>query len=154
MKRKFHVERGGADFGSSMTPMIDVVFLLLVFFVWTYSSQAVELLLPSRLASPQGDQHRQDPLPLPQEDFDQLVIRITWTGDQPHWSLNNTDLPNLADLRNRLETIHGIFAESRVIIDPSPDVPLGHVIEVFDITRMVGFGKVSLAARSDSRRQN
>ena len=37
-----------------MTPMIDVVFLLLVFFVWTASFQAVEYLLPSSLSQKQG----------------------------------------------------------------------------------------------------
>ena len=36
-----------------MTPMIDVVFLLLVFFVWTASFQAIEYLLPSSLSQKQ-----------------------------------------------------------------------------------------------------
>ena len=35
-----------------MTPMIDVVFLLLIFFVWTSSFELPEFDLPSALAEP------------------------------------------------------------------------------------------------------
>jgi biopolymer transport protein ExbD len=146
MKRKFGNDRGSADFGSSMTPMIDVVFLLLVFFVWTYSSQAVELLLPSRLSSSAGSEPPVSFAPQPEDDFEQLVIRVEWTGTQPRWKINDAELPSIAEVRVRLQTIHAIFAESRVIIDPEANVPLGHVIEVFDVVRQVGFAKVSLAA--------
>ena len=36
----------------SMTPMIDVVFLLMVFFVCTASFKAAELVLPTRRPKP------------------------------------------------------------------------------------------------------
>ena len=38
------------DMDSAMTPMIDVVFLLLIFFVWTASFQIVEQILPSEIS--------------------------------------------------------------------------------------------------------
>ena len=42
-----------------MTPMIDVVFLLLIFFVWTASFQVVEYLLPrSPFSFPRFLSHR------------------------------------------------------------------------------------------------
>ena len=49
------VSRGSeTDIDSAMTPMIDVVFLLLVFFVWTASFQIVEHVMPSELSEQIG----------------------------------------------------------------------------------------------------
>ena len=47
-----YIRRGGdVDMNESMTPMIDVVFLLLVFFVWTASFQLVEKVMRSELST-------------------------------------------------------------------------------------------------------
>ena len=48
------VQSGPTDIDAAMTPMIDVVFLLLVFFVWTASFQIIEQALPSQLVSQTG----------------------------------------------------------------------------------------------------
>ena len=52
MRRTSPLIRRGSenDIDSAMTPMIDVVFLLLVFFVWTASFQVVEFVLPSNMS--------------------------------------------------------------------------------------------------------
>ena len=60
---------------AAMTPMIDVVFLLLIFFVWTSSFQAIEAVLPSQLTSA-GDPGRGSDLP--QEDFERIVVRLVY----------------------------------------------------------------------------
>ncbi|MDG2012722.1 MAG: biopolymer transporter ExbD, partial [Pirellulaceae bacterium] len=44
------------DINSTMTPMIDVVFLLLIFFVWTAGTQIVEYILPSQISAQLGNQ--------------------------------------------------------------------------------------------------
>ena len=49
MRRPELHQRTRGDLEISMTPMIDVVFLLLVFFVWTASFQVVENMLPTSL---------------------------------------------------------------------------------------------------------
>ena len=50
-----YVQTGAAtDIDSAMTPMIDVVFLLLVFFVWTASFQIIEQVMPSQLSQAAG----------------------------------------------------------------------------------------------------
>ena len=47
------LQRGNdTDLDSAMTPMIDVVFLLLVFFVWTASFTIVEHILDSEMSAP------------------------------------------------------------------------------------------------------
>ncbi len=59
-----------------MTPMIDVVFLLLVFFVWTASFQAAEQVLPSHLLSSHGTSEQIDVEP-ELIDLDQVIIKMT-----------------------------------------------------------------------------
>ena len=44
----------------AMTPMIDVVFMLLIFFVWTASFQVAELILPSSIVTDEGQGHYGD----------------------------------------------------------------------------------------------
>ena len=48
----YNERRGDVDV--KMTPMIDVVFLLLVFFIWTASFQIVEQVLPSSVSAQRG----------------------------------------------------------------------------------------------------
>ena len=71
----------GADMEIKMTPMIDVVFLLLVFFIWTASFQIVEQVLPSHLSEVAGSlpTNPDEPPPI-DEDFDKVVLRVRWVG--------------------------------------------------------------------------
>ena len=84
------------DLDVKMTPMIDVVFLLLVFFVWTASFQVAEQILPSRVSQAAGADPTAATLPPPPEaDFPDIVIRITWTQDTPGWMFNDRQLDSL-----------------------------------------------------------
>ncbi len=67
--------RGDGFDSATMTPMIDVVFLLLIFFVWTASISAVEYLLPSNLSPAPGSAAvTEEPPPPP--DFEPVVVKI------------------------------------------------------------------------------
>ena len=46
------------DMNSTMTPMIDVVFLLLIFFVWTASFQVIEHVMKSEMSAEVGSAER------------------------------------------------------------------------------------------------
>ncbi len=128
-----------------MTPMIDVVFLLLVFFVWTASFQVVEYLLPSELSTLLGNQAALEEPP-PEADFEDVVIRIHWTGDQPGWTVNDQQADSLAQLQQRLQAIAQVKQDAPVILHPDEEVPLGDVINVFDLSRLVGFEKIQFVA--------
>ena len=128
-----------------MTPMIDVVFLLLVFFVWTASFQVVEYLLPSELSSlPWNLAAVEDPPP--EADFENVVVRIHWIGDNPGWTVNDQQADSLAQLHQQLQAIARIKQDAPVILHPDEEVPLGDVIDVFDISRLVGFEKIQFVA--------
>jgi biopolymer transport protein ExbD len=128
-----------------MTPMIDVVFLLLVFFVWTASFQVVEYLLPSELSSLSGNLAAVEDPP-PEADFENVVVRIHWIGDQPGWTINDQQADSLDQLQQRLQAIARVKQDAPVILHPDEDVPLGDVIDVFDISRLVGFEKIQFVA--------
>lgn len=137
--------RGALDV--KLTPMIDVVFLLLIFFVWTSSFNIVEFALQSSVSDATAGAATDPADPPPAEiDFDEVVVRIVWINNQPGWRINDETIPALADVRTRLTAIYQANAEAPVIIHPDPDTPLNHVIAVYDISRLIGFGKVNLAA--------
>ena len=139
-------QRGsGTDLDSAMTPMIDVVFLLLVFFVWTASFQIVEQILPSEVSAQMGNEPSELDEPPPEADFPDNVVKIGWDGQNPNWTYNEQPMNSLAELRNKLTQISSINSDAPVILYPDKVVPLGHVIEVYDVSKLSGFSRVSFA---------
>ncbi len=132
-----------------MTPMIDMVFLLIVFFVWTSGMQAVEMLLPSHISEQTGTSPSEtNDVPPPEADFDPVVVRIVGEANSPAWRLNDQPLASLAELRGELEKLAAIKRDAPVILHPDPLLALGAVIEVYDVCRIVGFDKVQFAAEA------
>jgi len=130
-----------------MTPMIDVVFLLLVFFIWTSSFQIVERVLPSNVTAISGtDSTPQDQPPPPEEDFDKVVIRLRQRAGRLTWRINDVEVAGMRQMRERLDAIAKIKQDVPVILHPDPDVALGDVINVYDITRLAGFQQIQFAA--------
>jgi biopolymer transport protein ExbD len=130
-----------------LTPMIDCVFLLMVYFIWTSSFEIIEDVLPSQLSVAAGtSQTPTNEPPPPEADFDNVVVRVIYTGAEPSWTVNGTPIGGLADLRGQLATIAGIKRDAPVVLHPDPEVELGHVIEVYDLARIAGFQKVQFAA--------
>ncbi len=138
-----------ADIDSAMTPMIDVVFLLLVFFVWTASFQIVEQILPGELSSQAGTETTELTEPPPEADFDQVIVRIGWNGIQPEWRLNDQLVESIDRLRVQLATISRIKSDAPVILHPVKQVPLDFVIQAYDASKLAGFAKVSFAINPD-----
>ena len=79
-------------------------------------------------------------------DFHEVVVRIVWQDRQPRWMINDTNVGNLDEVRQRLTAIFQASREAPVIIHPDAETPLNHVIAVYDISRLIGFEKVNLAA--------
>lgn len=132
-----------------MTPMIDVVFLLLIFFLWTSSFQPPEFDLPGSLASqPEaGTSERGEDQP-PAEMFDEIVIEVRGTDlAAPQLSLNGQAIANLSALAKQLETIAALGIQPPVIIDPADETPIGAAIRVYDVARGVGLERVLFAAK-------
>lgn len=140
-----------SDMDSTMTPMIDVVFLLLVFFVWTSSFQAIETLLPSRLAAETGGRAVAPMEISPEQDFDKVIIRVDWEGEGGvRWRINDAPLDSVEQLRASLGEIQAVQPQAPIVVHPAENVPLAFVIQAYDLARVSGFTKVSLAANMEA----
>ncbi len=138
----------------AMTPMIDVVFLLLIFFLATASFQRLELALPGGLASPAAEPlvggAQLDPT-LEREllsDVDDVVVRMEYRGENPAglW-LDQQPIESLDALENHLQRVVEIGLDVPVVVDPDPQVRLGETIQVYDLARRVGVSRVFFAIR-------
>jgi biopolymer transport protein ExbD len=131
----------------NMTPMIDMVFLLIVYFVWTSSMQAKELLLPSKLSPLQGSQPVESDLPPPPEmDFEPIVIRIVESSGKIVWQMNEVPFPSAASLKEELVRLAKFQRGTAIVIHPDPSVPIANVIDAYDAARRAGFSKVQFTA--------
>ncbi len=139
--------RGGSetDLNTAMTPMIDVVFLLLVFFVWTASFQTIEFIMPpSELSSQVGSEPTDSQDPPPQDNPD-IVVRIQNQNGSPAWKVNRQAFGSIAEVDLQLKKLAEIDNSPTVILHPDPEIQLEHVIGAYDTALSAGFAKVSFA---------
>jgi biopolymer transport protein ExbD len=127
-----------------MTPMIDVVFLLLVFFVWTSSFELPEYDLPGAIATPPGGSIA--PSTESPEAFDEIVIRISNLDTVTSINMNGTDLSDLDALTDRLIQVVSIGVQPPVIVDPDDNVTMDVAVSVYDAARSAGVDRVLFAA--------
>jgi biopolymer transport protein ExbD len=142
----YHDRSGELDV--KMTPMIDVVFLLLVFFVWTASFHIVEQLLPSNLIATAGEGSPTDVLP-EEVDFERVVVRVLIADGQPLWLVNDAPHYSLEKVGEILRALSTIKKDAPVILDPDSEIPLGNVIDLYDLARLAGFSKIQFAASEE-----
>ncbi len=155
MKTSYSAGSKPASVDSMMTPMIDVVFLLLVFFLATSSFQRIEKALPSAVAAApdakqQGSGKTNDP-PSVLTDLSDVIVRIqkpkNATSLSMEYSINGEPVGSLEILSNRLNGILRVRSDVPIVIDPSDDVPAGEAIRVYDLARANGSVAVFLVAR-------
>ena len=145
-----------ASVDSMMTPMIDVVFLLLVFFLATSSFQRLEKTLPSAVASaPDLTQQGNTPeqaTPKELTDLSDVIVRIqrpknVAANNSVEYTMNGEPIANLELLSTRMKVILKVRADVPIVIDPEDDVPAGEAIRVYDTARANGSVAVFLVAR-------
>lgn len=135
-----------ASWDVTLTPMIDMVFLLLIFFLWTASFRLPEqhvqvdganLSESTAMAAQLRD--------IPEEE--QLVLRIE--ERMPRWSVNGVSLSNLSDLRARLTEIAGIQSDLPVLIHPQGTVTMEDVMDVYDVAKRAGLRELQFAVHEE-----
>ncbi len=132
-----------------MTPMIDVIFLLLVFFLATSSFQVVEKLLPSGVSniSESSGNAPAEPQDISEDRIDQVIVRLELQGKVAIAKMNGVALANLSELKQRLQEISAARADVPVVIDPAPEVLIRDVVRAYDWARVAGLSRVFLATR-------
>jgi biopolymer transport protein ExbD len=146
-------DRGRLDV--KMTPMIDVIFLLLIFFVCTAGFQPAEEILPTDLSWP-GSVSDAEPIDQEWEDLDEIVVKILWRDGQPRWQIemrgqeaNQRACRDLKELAAALAAIARVRIDLPVILDVEGDVPIEEMIDVFDICRQLGLERVEFAVPAE-----
>ena len=127
-----------------MTPMIDVVFQLLVFFICTVNFQVFEELLPTNLALA-GSTTPDTPIDV-DPDLEHVVVKAAGGEGQVDWIVNERPCDSLMEVERVLRVVAEIDAWLPVILDVAPEVPLGDMIDVYDLCRIVGFERIQFAA--------
>jgi biopolymer transport protein ExbD len=132
-----------------MTPMIDVVFLLLVFFVWTSSFELPEFDLPSAIAEPPSGGSELNSEQRPTEVFDEIVIRLLMQDANVVIQLNGQTVDDIDALRTRIGAIIALGVQPPVIIDPAEQIRISSAVEVYDAARAAGADRVLFAAQPE-----
>ena len=132
-----------------MTPMIDVVFLLLIFFVWTSSFETPEFDLQSDLAElpAKGNQSATEPTPV--EAFDEIVVKLSVAGDGVQIEMGGQTVESLDEVRAKVIQIVSLGVQPPVIIDPEHDVTMDRTVEVYDAVRAAGADRVLYAMSAE-----
>lgn len=128
----------------AMTPMIDVVFLLLIFFICTANFQPVEQSLPTSLVL-SGQQEIDAPVE-EEPELEEVILLGETRGGGTVWSVNGQPTADAAELGEMLNSLASIDRGLPVIVDADGQTPLGEVINVYDTSRAAGFLTVRFAA--------
>ncbi len=134
MRKRFGSKSEDDDQQINLTPMLDVVFIMLIFFIVT-ATFVKEVGLD--VNQPDDDKPKTvDP------DKKSIVVRIT---NRDRIQIAQRDVDWRA-VRANIERLHAENPEAPVIIQPHPDSKTETMVHVFDYARQAGVQAVSLAA--------
>ncbi len=134
MRRPFGRGRGEEETEAiNLTPMLDVVFIMLIFFIVT-ATFVKEVGLD--VNQPEDDKPKTvDP------DKKSIVVRIT---NRDRIIIATRDIDKRS-VRANIERLHAENPEAPVIIQPHPDSTTDVMIHIMDSARLAGVYNVSLA---------
>lgn len=144
MKHPISRSRKLTGFDSKMTPMIDVIFLLLIFFLCTSGFKIAESVLPTRL--PGSGAVDRTPTPAP-ADLEAVRVQLRGSAEECRVELNGRLLAGISELIQSLQKLGSISSELPVVLDIGPEVQLGNVVHVYDGCLAAGLSRVHFAAK-------
>jgi len=131
--------------GDPMTPMIDVVFLLLVFFICASIGGTADHLLPAELngsTAPAETVAAEEPA---EWNHPAIQIRIEPGANGPAVLLDNQPLEGIEVLTQRLTQLAAIDSESRIILNIHDEIQVQQFISVYDLCQSLKFQNISFA---------
>ncbi|MDF1588504.1 MAG: biopolymer transporter ExbD [Gammaproteobacteria bacterium] len=135
MRHRHSRRQSGAIAEVNMTPLIDMVFILLIFFIVTTSfvkETGVDISRPSAKTAVQ-------------KELANILIAIKPNGEV--W-MDGRQIEQRA-VRANVERMHAENPEGSVIILADKEAKTGLLIEVMDQARLAGVANVSIAAERD-----
>ena len=131
--RRLSTQRGQDNEEIDLTPMLDVVFIMLIFFIVT-ATFVKEIGLD--VNSPDKNQNIKD------ADKKSIVVRIT---NRDRLMIRGRDIDYRA-VRANIERLHAENPDAPVVVQPHPDSTTEVMIHVMDSARQAGVYNVSIAA--------
>ncbi len=138
-----------------MTSMIDVVFLLLIFFVWTSSFDKPERDIASQIAMPESaiepvDAEGHSATPKSRQNdqesrSEDVVVRIIKGDGEVTYQIGAVAVSAISELVPKLKKIAALPTSTILIVDPDDGVDFAECIEVYDHAIGVGFPRVLFA---------
>ncbi|MCA9047430.1 MAG: biopolymer transporter ExbD [Planctomycetaceae bacterium] len=148
MKIPIHRSRRSGINSESMTPMIDVVFLLLVFFVCASVGQIPDALLPAVLADGSTPSQTEVPVAEPEPlSVPDVRIRLTRDDGRLLIEMNGGAVNGAQELRQRLQRLAAADNSTRIILDVRDEVTVQQFVAVYDLCQSLGFQSISFAVR-------
>ncbi len=129
-----------------LTPMIDVVFLLLVFFMVATkaktSNRALDANLPKNMGSSSSKKD---------EPSENINIEIKESGGRPRIFVNNFPIDTFDGLFQKLRQLTNVMDDAPVIIAPEGRVSFKYVVMTLNACSKAAIEKVSFAQPSKVR---
>ena len=132
-----------------MTSMIDVVFLLLIFFIATMEFKPQEGLLRAFLPKERGPGKVDPNKKKEKEEPDLKDITITLERSPRGGCaiyVGNAGLNGFRQLEFKLRRLHQQFPEHRVVINGKPNVDYGYVVKAINACVGAQYTSISFAA--------
>ncbi|MBQ35466.1 MAG: hypothetical protein CME04_03670 [Gemmatimonadaceae bacterium] len=139
-KRRQSLSEKAGEFELNLTPMIDAVFLLLIFFMTTTVFVKASQL---KIALPEAKHYDQ----LKSEK--KLNLRIGGEGELEV----NSQLVALLELRGWLERERIRTGSTTLIITADAETPHGVVIDAMEMATMAGVEKIDVETQDESKQQ-
>jgi len=132
---------------SAMTPMIDVVFLLLIFFVCASIGQRIEFSAP---ADTSGGSVDSTTIEKPDQILDPVWIILQRNAEQTKTTVQlnreGERYEDFAQFKTSLDTIAEFGREEiPVILDIADDVPAGDMLIIYALCRQARFQEIRFA---------
>jgi biopolymer transport protein ExbD len=129
-----------------MTPMIDVTFLLLFFFMVTSHIASIEKVA---VELPRPD-HNQSSERKPEE---KVLINLQYTGEngEPGLMFGSLTLDSTAELSERLHRVAQEQPQAEVILRADRRLAYGHVRRVLAVISSAGLGRVQVVTELGPR---
>ena len=131
MKRR--IKKKNEESEINITPMLDIVFIMLIFFIVT-ATFVKEIGLD--VNSPDKNQNVKD------ADKQSIVVQIT---NRDRIRIRGRDIDFRA-VRANIERLHAENPDAPVVVQPHPDSTTETMIHVMDSARQAGVYAVSIAA--------
>lgn len=133
MRRRRGTSSAEEESGIDLTPMLDVVFILLIFFIVSTSfvkESGIQVSRPSAKSATKKERAN-------------LMVAISEGGEV--WIQKRK--VDIASVRANIERLHAESPEGQVVVQADKDSKNGLLVEVMDQIRLAGVENISIAAK-------